>query len=104
MRRKMRFISLVCLVFAAFLYAAISANSYVNESMGLIEVCANGTVYVPAGTKLVKCNGIVRRVIRSGEMLAAGQEDCRCPKCCSGDCFIPVLDEMGNIRFIWLSC
>jgi len=104
MRKSIRFISLVCLVLAAFLYAAISANSYVSESKGLIEVCSNGTVYVPAGTKFVKCNGIVRRIIRTGDVLAAGQEDCKCPKCCSGDCYIPVMDEMGDIRLVWLSC
>lgn len=104
MRRKIKLIALFFLVFSAFLYAAIAANSYVNESSRYIEVCANGIVYVPLGTKFVKCYGVIRRVIHFSDVLTLGVEDCQCPKCCDGDCYIIVASDTGGFRFIWLSC
>lgn len=104
MRRKIKFIALFFLVFSAFLYAAIAANSYVNESSRYIEVCANGIVYVPLNAKFVKCYGVIQKVVRFSDVLTEGVEDCRCPKCCDGDCFVVVADEHGGFRFLWISC
>jgi hypothetical protein len=104
MRKKVKLIALFFLVSSAFLYAAIAANSYVNESKGYIEVCANGIVYVPLNTKFVKCYGVIRKVVRFSDVLIESVEDCRCPKCCDGDCYVIVASDSGGFRFIWLSC
>lgn len=104
MRKKIKLIALFFLVSSAFLYAAIAASSYVDESSRYIEVCANGIVYVPLNTKFVKCFGVIRKVVRFGDVLTEGVEDCRCPKCCDGDCYVLVADEHGGIRFLWASC
>jgi hypothetical protein len=104
MRKKIKFIALFFLVSSAFLYAALAANSYVNESSRYIEVCANGIVYVPLNTKFVKCFGVIRKVDHFSDVLTEGVEDCRCPKCCGGECFVVVAAENGGFRFIWLSC
>lgn len=104
MSKKIKYIALFFLVSSAFLYAAIAANSFVNESSRYIEVCANGIVYVPPNTKFVKCYGVIRRVIRFSDVLTLVIEDCKCPKCCDGECYVPVISEMGDIRIMWMSC
>ena len=104
MSKKIKFLALFFLVSSAFFYAALSASSFVSESSRLIEVCAKGPVYVSAGTKFVKCYGVIRRVVRFSDVLTLGMEDCKCPKCCGGDCYVPVLTEMGEIRILWMSC
>jgi len=104
MSKKIKFLALFFLVSSAFFYAALSASSFVSESSRLIEVCAKGPVYVPLATKFVKCYGVIRRVIRFSDVLTLGMEDCKCPKCCGGDCYVPVLTEMGEIRILWMSC
>lgn len=104
MSKKIKFITLFILVFSAFLYAAIEANSFVNESSKFIEVCANGIVYVPANTKFVKCYGVIRKIISFSDVLTLGMEDCRCPKCCNGECYVLVASESGDIRVMWISC
>ena len=104
MNKKIKYVALFFLVSSAFLYAAIAANSFVNESSRYIEVCANGIVYVPPNTKFVKCYGVIRKVIRFSDVLAESVEDCRCPKCCDGECFVVVASENGGFRFLWASC
>ena len=104
MSKRIKFLALFFLVSSAFFYAALSASSFVSESSRLIEVCAKGPVYVPPGTKFVKCYGVIRRVVGFCDVLTLGVEDCKCPKCCSGECYVPVISEMGEIRFIWISC
>lgn len=104
MRRKIKFVALFFLVSSAFLYAALAADSYVNESSRYIEVCANGFVYVPLNTKFVKCFGVIRKVDHFSDVLIEGVEDCRCPKCCGGECFVVVAAENGGFRFLWASC
>jgi hypothetical protein len=104
MSKTAKFIALFFLVSSAFLYAAIAANSFVNESSKFIEVCANGIVYVPANAKFVKCYGVIRKVIRFSDVLTESMEDCRCPKCCDGDCYVLVVSESGDIRVMWISC
>ncbi len=104
MRKKIKLIALFFLVSSAFLYAAIAASSYVNESSRYIEVCANGIVYVPPGTKFVKCYGVIRKVVRFSDVLTESVEDCQCPKCCGGDCYVIVASDSGGFRFLWISC
>lgn len=104
MRKKIRIITLFCLVSAAFFYAIIMADSFASESSKYIEVCANGIVYVPANTKFVKCYGVVRKVIRFSDVLTLGMEECKCPKCCDGDCYVFAYTEQGDIRILWMSC
>jgi hypothetical protein len=104
MSKEIKFITLFFLVSSAFLYAAVAANSFVNESSKYIEVCANGIVYIPANTKFVKCYGVIRKVIRFSDVLTLGMEDCKCPKCCNGECYVFIASESGDIRTLWLSC
>lgn len=100
----MRVIALFFLVSAAFFYAALRTNSFAAESSKYIEVCANGIIYVPANTKFVKCYGVIRKVVRFSDVLTEGLEDCKCPKCCDGGCYVFIASESGDIHILWMSC
>lgn len=72
-----------------------------------IEVCSNGTVYVPPDTKFVTCRGRVMRVIAivSVEVgTRAAPVDCYCPKCCDGQCGVTVACENGGLCVLFLAC
>ncbi|MBM3285672.1 MAG: hypothetical protein FJY81_07340 [Candidatus Aminicenantes bacterium] len=86
--------ALTAALFVLFLSAAystgVSETAVYEESAAHIEVCANGIVYLPPGTRHVTCHGKVMRVLYvvpiRGEM-----QDCNCPQCCGGLCGITVL-------------
>jgi len=80
------FMGLACVVLTV---AAIRAHSYIQDASRLIEVCRNGIVYVPPGTRYVTCNGIIRRVIGFSKEIVLDR-GCRCPECCGGDCYVIV--------------
>jgi hypothetical protein len=96
-------IFLVIIILGGFLVSAFRASAYLKESDDYIEVCAKGLATVPKDVRYVKCYGIVRKVVRLEQTLAKNQEDCLCPKCCDGDCYIMV-SVGGGIGFLWLAC
>ena len=79
----------------------VSANS-----SKYIEVCSNGTVYVPPETKFVTCQGRVMRVIAIVPMGAQAQvpSDCNCPRCCDGACAVTVSCGGGGLCTVYLAC
>ena len=108
--------SLVGLVVVVFLTTAFAAapkaTEVAPESVGLIEVCNQGTAYVPQGTRYVTCQGRVMRVV--GEARVSGDKggvapdnmgvDCYCPKCCGGTCGVIVSCGGGDLCTLYLSC
>ena len=131
LQKKQFVISLVfVLVFSSL--AVIHAKSSLDDKEKIIEVCANGIVYLPPGTKLVKCYRKIMKIIRITPYLAEleqqtkdGGEDCHCPRCCDGECYIVVSCEgaheesaysdsyasenesgsnMGVLCAVWLFC
>jgi len=127
-KAKTRIFIFMGLALAVLTMAAIRAHSFIQDAGRYIEVCRNGIVYVPPGTKYVKCNGIIRKVVGfSKEMTLDGS--CQCPACCEGDCYVIVecaadpdpagafyagggmdssgKDKTGGLRShcgLWLSC
>ncbi|MDH7512187.1 MAG: hypothetical protein QHH14_04475 [Clostridiales bacterium] len=89
---------LVAALFISFLAAAFpagngeSAPAQAGESAKLIEVCSNGIVYVPPGTKYVTCRGKIMKVLAIVPRVEGVQTkgNCECPDCCSGMCGITV--------------
>ncbi len=76
----------------------------------LIEVHGAEPACVPSTAKYVTYDGVVRKVVKFSETLDEG-EDCPCPKCCDGRCYVIVFTDPitpgGPLRVIyilWLSC
>ena len=79
---------LISIILFAAPIIEISNNKSTDE---LIEVCDNGIVYVPQGTVLVKCHGVIKKVLKI-ESASSERMDCNCPTCCNRICYI------------WISC
>jgi len=88
-QKPMRYILIVFAV-SGLVCAFLRANSFISEYNRYIEVCSNGIAYVPKDTKFVKCNGIVRKVLRFEKAVILEVDPCQCPKCCDGDCYVIV--------------
>ncbi|MCJ7582922.1 MAG: hypothetical protein MUP98_20590 [Candidatus Aminicenantes bacterium] len=87
-QKTIQIIASFFLIFAIFLFTEIKAESFPGGKDRIIEVCSEGVVYVPPGTKIVKCMGIIKKVIRVipyQENLRL-DESCICPHCCGGEC------------------
>ena len=105
---------LKCLFGTAVVVFLMTANSSqpVAEELApaeakYIEVCSNGTVYVPPDTKFVTCRGRVMRVIAIVSLEAGTRSapaDCYCPKCCEGQCGVTVACEGGGLCVLFLLC
>jgi hypothetical protein len=77
----------------------------------LIEVHGREIAYVPTTAKYVTYDGAVRRIRRFSATLNMGEEDCHCPKCCDGRCYVIIYTDPimpgGPLRLsyiLWLEC
>jgi len=108
MKRFPRYlVGLVTVVFLVTAYASgPKAREVASNSSKYIEVCSNGTVYLPPDTKFVTCHGRVMRVIAvipSGTQAKAAP-DCNCPRCCDGACAVTVSCGGGGLCTVYLAC
>lgn len=121
-QKKNQIIVSFLLIFAIFVFTEIKAESHPERSERIIEVCAEGVVYVPPGTKLVKCNGKVKRVIGmtpyQTTIMSEGEEgSCICWDCCGDICGIIISCDAepeefsdsdagpgGMLCLLWLNC
>ncbi len=118
-QKKYQIIASFLLIFAVFVFTEIKAESFPDGKDRIIEVCSKGVVYVPPGTKIVKCNGKVKRVIGITPFDPNKREgkDCLCPDCCGGECGIIISCDgqtkefsdsdsstQGMLCILWLDC
>ena len=117
-----RFMAVLLFVIGAGILAlsAVRAESYLQDVDRYIEVCASGTVYVPANVRYVKCYGVIKKVAFITENLSREEDECQCPKCCDGLCYViifadpdpgperpdaaPGPHKSKDIRYLWLIC
>lgn len=101
-------------------FSAINTATYLAEIEGYVEVCAKGPVYVPPTAAFVRCYGVIRRVVAISDSITEEEEDCQCPKCCDGLCYViiyvdpadsaenqgkmPEPDKRREIRYLWMEC
>src|SRR4030043_1434496 len=96
--------SIICFFTA---YSSAPINGDATPAAGkYIEVCSNGTVYVPPETKFVTCQGRVMRVIAivPAGAQTQGASDCYCPRCCEGGRAVTVSCGGGGLCTIYLAC
>ncbi len=89
--------TLSAVVMVTAFWAGTKATATAEAGSKYIEVCSNGVVYVPPGTKFVTCRGKVMKVIAIVPRLEnqrESMEDCYCPDCCGGACAVTV--SCGN--------
>jgi hypothetical protein len=100
-------VGLASIVFLLTSYSSAPVNGDPAAAAATyIEVCSNGTVQVPPGTRFVTCQGRIMRVIAivpMGEQVQSNA-DCNCPRCCSGACAVTVSCGGGALCTAYLGC
>ena len=118
-QNKYRILASFLLIFAIFVFTEIKAESFPGGKDRIIEVCSEGLVYVPPGTKIVKCMGKVKKIIRVlpyNPDLREG-ESCLCWNCCGGECGVVIACDgkpgefsdsdsiaKGSLCVLWVDC
>jgi hypothetical protein len=94
-----------------FLSGAHTTDLTAVEGGDYIEVHGPSIACVPLTAKYVKYDGIVRKIAMFAEALSPGDEDCQCPKCCEGHCYVVIyigfVSPSGPVRMLailWLEC
>jgi hypothetical protein len=109
--KRVVLIVFTCVFSIGLVIAVLNAGSSTPKKDSYIEVGGGKIVYVPRTANYVKFNGQVRKIVRFASTLSAGEEDCKCPKCCDGNCYVIVYTDSipGNkpilpLWVLWLSC
>ena len=109
--KKVVLIALACVFSIGLVIAVLNAGSSTPKKDSYIEVGGGKIVYVPRTTQYVKFNGQVRKIVRFASTLSADEKDCKCPKCCDGNCYVIVYTDRvpGSkpilpLWVLWVSC
>ena len=108
---KRAFLFLFCILFLGLVPSVQTAGPAFGEKEVYVEVHGSNIAHVPITAKYVKYDGKIRRISRFSAALASGEEDCQCPQCCNGRCYIIIytdfLSPIGPLRvlaILWLEC
>jgi hypothetical protein len=87
------------------------ANHPPGSGKALIEVHGPDIAFVPLTAKYVTYDGEVRKIVKFTETIEGGKEDCKCPHCCDGNCYVIIYTDLalpgGPVRslfFLWIEC
>jgi hypothetical protein len=111
MRRIAGGIILVMVLLLGALSFGQKANSPVAEKKSYIEVHGPDIAFVPMTEIYVKYDGKIKKIVRFAATQGNGKEDCKCPKCCDGICYVIIYTDVvlpgGPARvlyFLWVDC
>ena len=109
--KRVVLIVLACVFSMGLVIAVSNAGSSAPKKDSYIEVGGGKIVYVPRTTQYVKFNGQIRKIVRFASTLSAEEQDCQCPNCCKGSCYMiiftdgsPVKGPIIILAVIWFSC
>ena len=109
--KRVVLIVLACVFSMGLVIAILNAGSNTTKKDSYIEVGGGNVVYVPRTTQYVKFNGQTRKIERFASTLSVEEQDCNCPNCCKGYCYViiftdgsPVKGSIIILSVIWLSC
>jgi len=109
--KKLALAALSCVLVLGLVIAVLEAGSYLQERDGYIEVGGGKTAYVPRNAQFVKVNGQVKRIVKFASTVSSDPVNCRCPKCCEGECYIIVYSDaivggqsVLSLVIMWIKC
>jgi len=109
--KRVVLIVLACVFSIGLVIAVLNAGSSTPKEDSYIEVGGGKIVYVPRTTQFVKFNGQVRKIVRFASTLSAEEQDCQCPNCCKGYCYViiftdgsPVKGPIIILSVVWMAC
>ena len=109
-KRQVR-ISLFCILLLGLVARVQKADPAFVEKANFIEVHGPDIAYVPMTAKYVKYDGIVRKISKFCAIQNTGENDCQCPNCCDGRCYViiytNIISPAGPLRILailWIEC
>jgi hypothetical protein len=109
--KRVVLVALTCVFSIGLVIAVLNAGSSTPKKDSYIEVGGGKIVYVPRTAQYVKFNGQIRKVVRFDSTLSVGGNDCKCPKCCDGYCYVivytdsvPGSNPISPLVILWASC
>ena len=111
MRKRVLMAGITCFFLLGAASLIPKAATGQSQAADCIEIMANRITYVPRTAQYVKVNGQVRRIVKFATQLTKAEEDCKCPHCCKGSCYIIVFTDgiilnkpIVMLGFIWVEC
>jgi hypothetical protein len=111
MKKKVSLVGLTCIFLIGMASGTPKAATSQRNADSCIEIVANRVTYVPRTAQYVKVNGQVHRIVKFATELTKAEEDCKCPHCCKGSCYILVFTDsillnrpIVILGFIWVAC
>ena len=105
------FILFGVLLLGAFAVAQKPGSPIAGEKT-FIEVHGPNIAFVPMSEIYVTYDGKVRKIVKFTETIEDGKADCRCPRCCDGNCYVIIYTNLilpggGSLRapfILWIEC
>ena len=111
MGKKTAFLFLSCVILLGLASGAHRTDPVTATEEAYIEVHGPSIAFVPLSAKYVTYDGVVRKVSRFAATLLTGEQNCRCPNCCDGRCYVLVYTDLivpvGPKRMLfilWVDC
>jgi len=102
---------LACVFTLSWAAAVTSEATKPKTGDSFIDISEGSLSYVPRTAKFVRIDGQVKRIVKFTTTLSKGGEDCECPKCCKGSCYVIVFTNSTLLNMpivilgiIWVSC
>lgn len=111
LEQRLVYVTLPIVFLSALVTAFFGANHYLLGKASYIDVSGPNVVYVPRTAKYVKYNGQVREIVKFATTITEAEQDCKCPNCCSGYCYVviytnpvPTKGQVIILSVVWLKC
>jgi hypothetical protein len=109
--KKAVLIVLFCAFFVGLVSGIQKASLFIADKDSYVEVKGSGIAYVPRTAKYVKYDGRIRKITKFVATISAAEEECPCPKCCKGYCYVVIYTDvipMGSpvkiLYILWVEC
>jgi hypothetical protein len=109
--KRLVLLSLASLFSLGLVTALLKASSHFLEKPSYIEVNGPNIAHVPRTAKYVKYNGQTREIVRFAATISEAEQDCKCPNCCSGYCYVIIYTDaiivttpVIILSVLWLKC
>jgi hypothetical protein len=109
--KRVVLVALTCVFSIGLVIVVLNAGVSTPNKDPYIEVGGSKIVYVPRTAKYVKFNGQIRKVVRFDSTVSVGGDECKCPTCCNGNCYVIVFSDsipgsnpISPLVVLWVSC
>ena len=105
------FIRTVFIIALTWVFSSARTDFSFSLKGRLVEVNGDSIAYVPHTAKYVTYNGQIRQIVGFATTLSKADQNCACPNCCEGRCYVIVYTDVASIcgpiiilSILWVKC